>query len=73
MILPVLKPNYTLHGHKLRLFTLRKAQFVTGGIIFYLTKKHTHQPPPPFGHLPQMQQINADCIMSFQVAFGEEW
>jgi HEPN domain-containing protein len=24
---------YTLHGHKLRLFTLRKAQFVTGGII----------------------------------------
>jgi len=24
---------YTLHGHKLRLFTLREAQFVTGGII----------------------------------------
>jgi hypothetical protein len=24
---------YTPHGHKLRLFTLREAQFVTGGII----------------------------------------
>jgi len=25
--------DYTLHGHKLRLFTLWEAQFVTGGII----------------------------------------
>ncbi len=25
--------NYTPLGHKLRIFTLRKAQFVTGGII----------------------------------------
>jgi hypothetical protein len=24
---------YTRHGHKLRLFTLREAQFVTEGII----------------------------------------
>ena len=30
---PRMKLDYTPHGHKLRLFTLREAQFVTGGII----------------------------------------
>ena len=34
--------HYTHHGHKLRLFTLWEAQFVTGGIIYgtsYLADK----------------------------------
>ena len=32
---------YTLHGHKLRLFTLWEAQFVTGGIIEIIERSAT--------------------------------
>jgi hypothetical protein len=40
--------SYTLHGHKLRIFTLREAQFVTGGIIdgilrFFITLVEEHR------------------------------